>query len=216
MEKMNRFSPQITSIPIINCWRPWKPWGSRTGQFVWLDLCDAALSERIHLVTIYIIGLYVRVACLLAGWQIPTITFPMPHIAFSMPHITCPIPHIGWSIPNLPSNRDRPSNSTCLMCRSCPKNGRFDFCGINCRDEAKRLSPILLEIPHGHTTFTMGKTFGVLVAGYILTVIHAVQLKFQQSWKPANRTTCPRVKYIYRIVESSNSVASYHNYLFVL
>jgi len=108
--------------------------------------------------------------------------------------------HNHPSIPN-PSflsgqdNIRNDSNDTCLMCRRRPKNGRFDFCGINCRDEAKKLSPMLLEIPHGHITFTM------------------VQLKFQQSWKPANGTSCPRVKHVYRIVEASNSIASYHNYL---
>jgi len=152
------------------------------------------------ILTLYAISLCVRVAYASSGEQIPTITFPIPRITFSIPRIAFPIPHNDLSIPNLPFLRDQASirndsNSTCLMCRRRPRNGRFDFSGINCRDEAKRLSPMLLEIPRDHATFSM------------------IQLKFQQSWKPANGTTCPRVKYFYRIVETSNSVASYHNYL---
>ena len=171
--------------------------------------------------TLYAISLCVRVAYASSGEQIPTITFPIPRITFSIPRIAFPIPHNDLSIPNLPFLRDQASirndsNSTCLMCRRRPRNGRFDFSGINCRDEAKRLSPMLLEIPRDHATFSMSKTFEASSFRYILTVVYAVQLKFQQSWKPANGTTCPRVKYLYRIVETSNSVASYHNYLFVL
>lgn len=46
---------------------------------------------------------------------------------------------------------------TCLMCRRKPKNRGFDFCGITCRDEARNMAPVLLEVPQGHTTFTTGK-----------------------------------------------------------
>lgn len=50
----------------------------------------------------------------------------------------------------------------CLMCRTSRKNGRFDFCGIACRDEAKNSAPLLLEVPEGHTTFANGKPPKVL------------------------------------------------------
>ena len=52
--------------------------------------------------------------------------------------------------------RSKGSESACLMCRKHPKNGRFDFCGTECRDEARNISPLLLEVPRGHTTFEMG------------------------------------------------------------
>ena len=46
---------------------------------------------------------------------------------------------------------------TCLMCHCQPKDRQFDFCGTKCRDEARYLAPVLLEVPQGHMTFTMGK-----------------------------------------------------------
>jgi len=84
--------------------------------------------------------------------------------------------------------------SACLMCRSRPKNGGYDFCGITCRDAARKLAPLLLEVPRGHTTFTM------------------VENKFKEAWKPANRTLCPPVRNVYRVVETSSSRDAYSSY----
>jgi len=106
------------------------------------------------------------------------------------------IPLGGYAGSQLPQSTSRVyPNRACLLCRRRPKNGRFDFCGVNCRAEARNLSPMLLEVPEGHITFTM------------------VERQFQQSWKPANRASCPRVKHVYRVVDSSNSVESYYEYL---
>jgi len=86
-----------------------------------------------------------------------------------------------------------PQDSTCLMCRMNPKNNGFDFCGPSCRDGARNQAPLVLEVPQGHTTFTM------------------VEHKFQQSWKV--NTPCPQVKNVYRIILDSTSVESYDSYL---
>ncbi|KIM75756.1 hypothetical protein PILCRDRAFT_78511 [Piloderma croceum F 1598] len=80
------------------------------------------------------------------------------------------------------------------MCCIHHKNGRFDFCGIACRDKAKDLAPLLLDVPKGHTTFTK------------------VEGEFQKSWKPAVNTLCPPVRQVYRVVESSALLNTYTEY----
>jgi hypothetical protein len=87
-----------------------------------------------------------------------------------------------------------PQNSACLLCRSTPKNGEFDFCGTTCRDTVRNLAPLVLEVPQDHVTFAM------------------VENKFRQSWR-AGSTRCPRVKNVYRIIVDSTSVQAYDNYL---
>jgi hypothetical protein len=49
------------------------------------------------------------------------------------------------------------TKSACLLCRSTPKNGEFDFCGTTCRDTVRNLAPLVLEVPQDHVTFAMGK-----------------------------------------------------------
>jgi hypothetical protein len=59
---------------------------------------------------------------------------------------------------------ERPSNAhwalkltvACLMCFSAPKDGAYDFCGAGCKDIAMKYTPVLLAIPAGHVTFTIG------------------------------------------------------------
>jgi len=82
--------------------------------------------------------------------------------------------------------------SFCLMCRVRPKNGGYDFCGTTCRDKARGQTPLLLEVPRGHTTFKK------------------VTRKFQESWKYGS---CPQIRKVYRIVENSTSVETYVTYL---
>ncbi|KIM72330.1 hypothetical protein PILCRDRAFT_742637 [Piloderma croceum F 1598] len=84
------------------------------------------------------------------------------------------------------------------MCCIHHKNGRFDFCGITCRDKAKDIAPLLLDVPKGHTTFTK------------------VEGEFQKSWKPAVSTLCPPVRQVYRVVESSALLNTYTEYWFVI
>jgi len=84
------------------------------------------------------------------------------------------------------------AKSACLVCRSRPKNGRYHFCGRTCRENARKLSPLILEVPNGHTTFDM------------------VETKFQQSWK--NGQPCPSVKKVYKVVEDSNFLVPYDKY----
>lgn len=102
-----------------------------------------------------------------------------------------------FTAPNSPSSGGSniyEGKSVCLMCRRRRKNGRFDFCGIDCRSEAQALSPLLLEVPKGHTTFTK------------------VERKFQDSWKPAIDAPCPPVREVYRVVESAALLEAYTEY----
>jgi len=85
------------------------------------------------------------------------------------------------------------TNTSCLMRLVHPKNGQFDFCGLQCRLNARKLAPLLLAVHRGHATFTM------------------VESKFRQSWKAG--TPCPSVKNVYRVVESSASIDAYYGYL---
>jgi len=87
-----------------------------------------------------------------------------------------------------------PQNSACLLCRSSPKNGEHDFCGTTCRDALTNLAPLVLEVPQGHSTFTMVENY------------------FRQSWR-AGSTPRPRVKNVYRIIVDSASIQAYDNYL---
>jgi len=84
--------------------------------------------------------------------------------------------------------------SNCLMCRRRPKNGRFDFCGIVCRNQATNLAPLLLEISGSHTTFTN------------------IEHRFRQSWNSSTGASCPQVRRVYRVVESSALLATYTAY----
>jgi hypothetical protein len=60
------------------------------------------------------------------------------------------------SLPSYNQYKGDPA-SACLLCRSCPKNGEFDYCGAVCQLNARNQSPLLLEVPQGHTTFATGK-----------------------------------------------------------
>lgn len=44
--------------------------------------------------------------------------------------------------------------------------------------------------------------------------VYIVEHKFRESWKAG--AMCPRVKYVYRVVESSTSLESYYTHLFAL
>lgn len=94
-------------------------------------------------------------------------------------------PHCGIRCRNMAKN-------SCLMCRSSPKIGRYQFCGRTCRDNARKLAPLILEVPRGHTTFDM------------------VERKFQKSWRVGQS---PSIKKVYKIVEKANFLISYDNYL---
>jgi len=49
------------------------------------------------------------------------------------------------------------ARTACLMCHERPKNGRFDFCSNDCKNNATLATPLLIEVPQSHATYTMGK-----------------------------------------------------------
>jgi len=89
-----------------------------------------------------------------------------------------------------PGSQD--TDTSCLMCCIRPKNSRFDFCGLACLLDARKLAPLLLAIPRDHVTFTMVKS------------------KFRRAWKAG---LCPNIKSVHRVVESSASIDAYSAYL---
>ena len=45
----------------------------------------------------------------------------------------------------------------CLMCRQVPKLSNSHFCGQTCKHNANNNSPMILEVPQGHSTFKSGR-----------------------------------------------------------
>ncbi|THV01271.1 hypothetical protein K435DRAFT_827817 [Dendrothele bispora CBS 962.96] len=81
----------------------------------------------------------------------------------------------------------------CLLCRKAPKLAKSHFCSQNCRDEAEKKGPMILEVPIGHVTFK------------------DVADQFKASWRHPN-THCPAVKQVYKILAPQAQLASYNAY----
>jgi hypothetical protein len=56
------------------------------------------------------------------------------------------------------------------MCGVLPKNGRFDFCGLQCRIDARKSAPRLLSVHRGHITFMIGGFMQTASSRIIMTV----------------------------------------------
>jgi hypothetical protein len=106
------------------------------------------------------------------------------------------------------SCRDKAKHA-CLYCRSRPKNGRYHFCGRQCRNMAAKDSPLLLEVPRDHATFEMGTISSTLCddCSYAMDV---VETKFKGAWKMSR--ACPQVKKVYKVVESAAFLSPYDTY----
>ncbi|KAE9387033.1 ADP-ribosylation [Gymnopus androsaceus JB14] len=81
----------------------------------------------------------------------------------------------------------------CLMCLQNARQTNSHFCSKRCADNAEVNGPMLLEVPAGHVTF------------------ENVSDRFKASWQHPG-TTCPSVKYIYKIVSPKLSLAAYNRY----
>jgi len=93
------------------------------------------------------------------------------------------------------SCRDK-AKLACLMCRSRPRHGRYHLCGKTCKEISLKSTPLILEAPPGHDTFTM------------------VVDKFKSAWSPpkSQAKLCPTIKKVYKIIESQAFLKPYDSY----
>jgi hypothetical protein len=78
------------------------------------------------------------------------------------------------------------------MCCIRPKNSRFDFCGLACLLDARKLAPLLLAIPRDHVTFTMG-TFVQAAFSRAITTVYSSQEQVPtslESWLVPQHQKC--------------------------
>ena len=101
----------------------------------------------------------------------------------------------------------------CLLCRSRPKNGRHDFCGLTCRGLALVLAPLILEIPKGHVTYDMGMC-SVLLGKALPMMFSLVERMFKTAWK-AGSSPIPAIKRVYKVTENEEFHRPYDLYRFV-
>ncbi|EGO20697.1 hypothetical protein SERLADRAFT_417846 [Serpula lacrymans var. lacrymans S7.9] len=85
------------------------------------------------------------------------------------------------------------TSTACLMCKKAPKQGQRNFCSKYCADSAESQAPLLLDVPSSHVTYK------------------SVANQLHTSWKHTNRPS-PRIKKIYKIVESHTLRAKYEAY----
>lgn len=97
----------------------------------------------------------------------------------------------------------------CISCRVAPRSGSLVMCQP-CYDRALRTAPIIIEVPEDHENYKSGgpTTFRSLGSE---TDQSTVADQFKQSWR--HGTTCPEVRAVYKIVNSTASVTKYEQYL---
>ncbi|KAF8154070.1 hypothetical protein B0H34DRAFT_75619 [Crassisporium funariophilum] len=81
----------------------------------------------------------------------------------------------------------------CLLCKSRPKLGRYHLCGKSCKEIATKSTPLILEVPVGHTTYDF------------------VENKFKNAWK-GGIATLPAIKKIYKVIENKSFLVPYDKY----
>jgi len=80
----------------------------------------------------------------------------------------------------------------CIFCRAAPRNGTLVMCQP-CNDKALHKAPVIIEVPRDHQNYT------------------SVEAQFQQSWR--HKTTCPEVRAVYKIINTTASSDKYEKYL---
>ncbi|KAF6750872.1 hypothetical protein DFP72DRAFT_909489 [Ephemerocybe angulata] len=84
------------------------------------------------------------------------------------------------------------AKNACLLCKCRPTTGKFHLCGKTCKTISTMKTPLILEAPKGHKTYTM------------------VESLFQQAWKSG---TAPIIKKIFKIIENDDFRRPYDAYL---
>jgi len=81
-----------------------------------------------------------------------------------------------------------------------------------CHDNAVGMAPALVEVPEDHDNYKSGerRVFQLLTRE---TDTFAVEKQFQQTWR--HGTTCPEVRAVYKIINTTASLKKYEQYLYV-
>ncbi|THH08931.1 hypothetical protein EW145_g2388 [Phellinidium pouzarii] len=86
----------------------------------------------------------------------------------------------------------RLAEDACLWCKKATKQIRH-FCSRSCAQSVQQISPGLLEVPEGHSTFK------------------SVAEQFKISWRHTNKV-CPTVRRVYKIIGTQASLDKYEAY----
>ena len=81
-----------------------------------------------------------------------------------------------------------------------------------CHDKALRVAPVIVEVPEDHDNYKSGerRVFHRLTRE---TDTFPVEKQFQQTWR--HGTTCPEVRAVYKIINTTASLKKYEQYLYV-
>ena len=97
----------------------------------------------------------------------------------------------------------------CISCRASPWNGTLVMCRP-CHDGALRVAPTIIGVPEDHEFYKCGK----LTASRSLareTDRSTVAQQFERAWR--HSTTCPKVRAVYKIVNTTAILDNYERYL---
>lgn len=86
-------------------------------------------------------------------------------------------------------------DTACLWCLRNPSNGKYDFCGKTCMDEAISSPYTLIEVPRGHSKY------------------NKVEKMFRSAWNfPPGIRSCPPIQKLYSVLENRESRDTYVQY----
>jgi hypothetical protein len=78
---------------------------------------------------------------------------------------------------------DKKQAAACPMCHWRPKKGLFDFCSNDCENNAALTAPLLIEVPQGHDTYTMGRSSHSYLMAIAFDAVTSVESEFISKWK---------------------------------
>ena len=73
------------------------------------------------------------------------------------------------------------------------------------------MAPVLIEVPKDHENYRSG-TWIISYSLAVETDQVIVATQFQESWR--HRTTCPKVRAVYKIINTAASLNRYETYLY--
>ena len=97
----------------------------------------------------------------------------------------------------------------CISCRAAPRSGTLVMCQ-SCHDDALCVAPVIIEVPGDHENYKSGRLTASLPS-VRETDQTTVSTQFQQSWR--HGTTCPQVRAVYKVVNTTASLDEYEQYL---
>ena len=86
---------------------------------------------------------------------------------------------------------------------------------MTCKRIATKSTPLILEIPKGHTTYDMGMILRAFCRSSGLTFLLTVENKFKSSWTAGASNPLPTISKIFKIIENDEFLKPYDQYRFV-